>query len=175
MGRGASSFLFRKRDPDLEKLGLIVSIFGVSRNKNWQYVYQSTLVTQTKTLLSFIQTHSAPCVTLGYYSEPWYIQNRRYMWKPCETWTRYMLNSAITKKVYLDITQPYSGTLHNACICKNLTYSESWWICQLLTLLHPMHSQNSALFREIGKHCLPLAIQKSDILKILEYSEPWHV
>ena len=51
--------------------------------------------------------------------------------KSCETLTRHIQNPAIVRTVYSGIILPYSDifrTWRNACICKNLTYLESWYI-----------------------------------------------
>ena len=79
-----------------------------------------------------IQAYSAPCVT-GVFTTLPYLKTLAYLEpeacsKPCETLTRHIQNPAIARNVYSGIIQPYSGifrTLCNACICRNLTYSES--------------------------------------------------
>ena len=83
--------------------------------------------------------------------------------KPCETLTRHIHNPAIVRTVYSGIIQPCSDifrTLCNACIYRNLAYSELAYI------------QNPVIFMKTGQACITLEIQNPDILTILGYSEP---
>ena len=87
-------------------------------------------------ILRHIQFHSSIFETLCShrmfttlpYSEPCNLEAEAYS-KPFETLIRHIQNLATVRTVYLSIIKPYSSifkTLLNACIFRNLTYSESW-------------------------------------------------
>ena len=78
-------------------------------------------------IFSFIQAYLRPCVAIAY-SEPYNLEADAYS-KPFGSLTRHIQNPATVRTVYLSIIKPYSSifkTLLNACIFRNLAYSESW-------------------------------------------------
>ena len=96
--------------------------------------------------------------------------------KLCETLTRHIQNPAIVSQNSL--FRHYSAilrTLHKACICRNLAYSESW------NIENPSIIANQHIFRTLsyllkkGKPCVTLEIQNLAILTMLEYSDACHI
>ena len=84
-------------------------------------------------IFMLIQTYSEPCVTWNIHNLTTFqtlvkLESEVYL-KSRETLTIHIQKLTIVKTLYSGIIESYPGisiTLHNAHICANMTYSNSW-------------------------------------------------